>query len=152
MPVRRPLSIRWWLGALVAAVAVPLLALLVWIYASQVQREELDTRETALRIAKTAAVRIRTLHRDSMELLDRMVARPAIRDYDGKSCDSLFAIIDFCPQYADLSFFDPNGRLLCSAEPDLRDMHISLVARQWIESELKSGRLQPGVPIIRQID
>jgi signal transduction histidine kinase len=61
----RPLSIRWWLGGLVAAVALPLLLLLTWIYAGDVRREEDEARAIALRIARATAARIEAVHRQS---------------------------------------------------------------------------------------
>ena len=152
MSPSKPRSIRWSLGALVAAVAVPLLALLLWLYGSQVHRERQDAREAALRLAKSTATRIRALHRDSLALLQRMAARPAIRDFDGKNCDSLFAIIDFFPQYATLFLFDRNDALVCSAEPQAEDRGISARALDWINGELKQDRLRNGIPMIRQID
>jgi signal transduction histidine kinase len=61
----RPLSIRWWLAGLVAAVALPLLLLLAWIYAGDVRREEDEARAIALRIARATATRIEAVHRQS---------------------------------------------------------------------------------------
>src|SRR5213080_4269033 len=106
---RQSWSIRGWLGSLVATVALPLLLLLIAIFATQVQRERVEARETALRIAKTTAARIRSQHESSAALLQHMARRPAIRDFDGVTCDSLFAIVDFFPQWADLLFYDRSG-------------------------------------------
>jgi len=119
--VRRAWPIRWWLGSILAGVVLPLLLLLTWIFGLQVQRERMDARDTALHIARATAARMRSLHRESLELLGRLAMRPGIRDFDGKSCDSLFAVIDFFPQYADLFLYDSGGRLLCSADPQPED-------------------------------
>jgi signal transduction histidine kinase len=147
----RPLSIRWWLAGLVGAVALPLLLLLTWIYAANVRREEDESRAAALRIARATARRMQALHRESLSLLQVMAARPAIRDFDGRSCDSLFAIIDFFPQYADLYLFDRQGRLACSANPRGEDVLLSSAARPWIAEALRDGRIQPGRPMIHTI-
>lgn len=146
---RRRLSIRWWLGALVAGAALPLLLLLSWIYGAQVRREELEARQTALQIARATAVRMRTLHADSLQLMQRMASRPAIRHFDRAPCDSLFAIVDFFPQYADLSLFDQGGNLVCSADPAREDMAVSMVARQWISAKLREGTLRTSTPVMR---
>ncbi len=148
---RRRLSIRWWLGALVAGAVLPLLLLLIWIYGTQVRREEQDARETALQIARTTASRMRLLHTDSLALMRDMAARPRIRDLDRAPCDPLFVIVDFFPQYADLLLFDRAGSLVCGAQPAPEDRAVSDLARQWIAATLRDGGLPPGTPVIRPL-
>jgi len=148
---RVALSIRWWLGGLVAGVLVPLLLLVSWLYFSQVQQEELKARALALGVAKDAARRLRVLRSDSLALLGRMAARPAIRNLDRAPCDSLFAIVDFFPQYANLFLFDNSDTLICSANAQQEDERVSNAAVSWIASELKSTELAPGQPILRPI-
>jgi signal transduction histidine kinase len=146
------MSIRWWLGIFAAAVTLPPLALLVWIFASQIQREELEARDTALRIAQTSAADMLALHHESREVLDRMAERPAVREFDGTNCDSIFAVIDFLPAVPDLLLFDRTGRLVCWATPFPDEVPFALAAQQWIGTELRAGRLHPGRPMIRAID
>ena len=147
----RARSIRWWLAALFAGVTLPLLLLLVAIYATNVDREGDEARDTALRIARATASRMETLHRESLSLLHAMAARSAIRDFDGHACDSLFAVVDFFPQYADLFLFDDDGKLLCAATPKGEDAVVSLAALQWIGEAVRERRLQPERPMIRII-
>src|SRR4051812_419338 len=118
MNERHSWSIRSWLGSFAAAVALPLLALLIWMFATQVQREQLAARDAALRIARGTATRLTSMHSDSLALLERMTARPGIRDFDGRNCDSLFAIVDFFPQYVNLILFDDRGAPQCAATPE----------------------------------
>jgi signal transduction histidine kinase len=148
---RRRLSIRWWLGALVAGAVLPLLLLLIWIYGTQVRHEEQDARETALQIARTTASRMRLLHTDSLALMKDMAARPRIRDLDRAPCDPLFAIVDFFPQYADLLLFDRAGSLVCGAQPAPEGRAVSDLARQWIAATLRDGGLPAGTPVIRPL-
>jgi len=147
----RRLSIRWWLGALVAGAVLPLLLLLIWIYGTQVRREEQEARETALQIARTTATRMRSLHTDSVALMNEMAMRPRIRDLDHEPCDSLFAIVDFFPQYADLLLFDRAGTLVCAAQPAAEDRTVADLAGQWIATTLRDGRLPVGMPVIRPL-
>jgi signal transduction histidine kinase len=149
---RRPWSLRWWVGALVVGVALPLVLLLAWLYDSRVRQEKTEARDLALRLAKATAGRLLLLHQESTALLQRMASRPAIRDFDGKNCDSLFSIVDFFPQYADLILFDASGRAVCAATPDLKDRDASLKTREWVGEALRQGRLRPGMPVIRPID
>src|SRR3954471_24971427 len=148
---RRRLSIRWWLGALVAGTALPLLLLLSWIYGTQVWREELEARATALQVARWTAARMLSRHTESVALMREMAARPRIRNLDRAPCDSLFAIVDFFPQYADLLLFDAAGNLVCAAQPAPEDRAVSELARQWIATTLRDGRLLAGTPIIRPL-
>ena len=145
-------SIRWWLGTFAAAATLPPLVLLVWIFVSQIHREELEARNTALRIARATAADMVALHHDSLDVLARMAARPRIRDFDGSTCDSLFAIVDFLPKFPDLLFFDRTGRLACSAMPAADESSFVRATQEWVRSELRAGRLVPGRPIIRSID
>jgi signal transduction histidine kinase len=147
-----PWSIRWWLSIFTAAVTLPPLALLVWIFASQIQREELEARDTALGIARASAADMLAMHRDSLDLLTRMAARSPIRDYDGRTCDSLFAVVDFLPQFPDLLLFDRTGRLVCSATPQPGEEIFARETQRWVATELRSGRLLPGKPILRAVD
>jgi signal transduction histidine kinase len=148
----RPWSIRGWLGIFTAAVTLPPLALLVWIFASQIQHEQNDARDAALRIARATAADMRALHRDSLGLLAHMSRRPAVRELDGVTCDSLFAVVDFLPQFPDLLLFDRTGGLVCSATPARGEEAFARATQRWIAAELAAGRLRPGRPILRTID
>lgn len=146
----RPWSIRASLGSLVAIVALPLVVLLVALFGFQLQSERQQARDEALRLARTTATRLHTLHSESLALLERMAARPAIRNYDGAApCDSLFEIVDFYPQYANLYYLDATGRVLCRGPAAAEDRAISDVAERWISDAVRDGHLQPRTPMMR---
>ena len=149
--MRRHWSIRARLVSLGTAVALPLLLLLSWMFAFEVRRETDEARAIALRSVKTIAGRITSQHANSAALLQQMARRPAIRDFDGKTCDSLFAIVDFFPQWSDLLFYDRNGTLVCSATPMGEDALVSRAARPSIADDLRRGRLRPEQPVVRQV-
>jgi signal transduction histidine kinase len=132
-------------------VTLPPLLLLVWVLASQIQREELDARNTALRIARATAAEMLALHEQSLQLLARMAERPRIRDFDGTTCDSLFASVEFVPEFPDLLLFDRTGKLVCSGRPEANEAAFARATQEWVASELRAGRLRPGRPIIRSI-
>jgi signal transduction histidine kinase len=144
--------LRAWLIALVLAVAFPLLALLSWIFISQMRHDRTEARDTALRIAKANAEQIRILHRESSLLLARLAERPEIRNPRPGSCDPLFAVVDFFPQYANVFLLDPEGRILCSAPPQMQDRAISAAAVGWLERAAKAGTLRVGRPLILPIE
>src|SRR5436190_13616050 len=97
MPTR-PISLRVWLGVLVASVSLPLIILLIWMYGSQVQRERNEARELALRVARATALRLKAQNDDAERLLERLAERPAFRNIDAGACQSLFAVVDFEPE------------------------------------------------------
>lgn len=151
LPARR-ISLRWWLGVLVAAVALPLVLLLIWLYGLQVQRERKDARELALRVAHSTALHLREQSADANGLLARLAERPAFRNFDAAACESLFAVVDFEPEDENLFFFLPDGRLLCSGSPRKEALNVSLAVQQTIEATLRSGTLRPGVPMMRMVN
>jgi signal transduction histidine kinase len=140
-------SIRAWLLGLGAAVALPLLLLLTWMFVSELRREQAEAQAIALRVAKATAGQINSRHEASVSLLEQMPRRPAIRDFDGSTCDSLFATVDFFPQWSDLLLYDRAGKLVCSAnhhgsddaQPAVADVlrkpvaSGTLVLRQWFD-------------------
>src|SRR5438309_578226 len=81
-----------------AAVALPLLLLLMRLFVSEVGQERAEARDAALRIARAAAAQMQALHNDSTALLDRIAGRPSVRSFDGASCETLFAVVDYDPQ------------------------------------------------------
>jgi len=129
--------------------ALPLILLFGWLVTTEIRSERADAQQTALRTARATAVRLRNLDRDSHQLLTRLASRPAIRDFDGSHCDSLFAITEFFPQYATVFFFNADGALLCSGEPALADRHASSAALQWIQSDFHAHESQR--MLLRQI-
>ncbi|HJQ39073.1 MAG TPA: ATP-binding protein [Thermoanaerobaculia bacterium] len=134
-------SIRAWLGSLVAAVALPMLAVLAWMFLWQLEREKEEARDKARRIAITTAAAIRAQHESSETLLARIAQRSAVRSFDGAACDPIFATVSSFPHWADLLFFDRSGAVVCSATPQGENVR-PLIARE------RSG-LVPRRPVVR---
>ncbi|HUP65149.1 MAG TPA: histidine kinase [Thermoanaerobaculia bacterium] len=145
-------SIRSRLALLAVAVALPLLALLGWMFFSQLRSQEIEARESSLRVARLAASTIATMHGESATLLDRMAEREAIRTAQTRQCDSLFAIVDFFPHYVNLFQINHAGELICSASPQPDDLGVSTDAAEWITATVKSGSLPMGSPLVRPIE
>lgn len=143
--------IRWWLASLVAGVAVPLTILLTVVFVAEQRREPREARDSALRSARQLGTGLHALHNDSVRLIDTMATRPAIRNFDGQRCDSLFAVVDFFPQYLDLLLFDETGAIVCAAAPTPADAALSLEARKWIAGEVRTGALGTHAPLIRPV-
>jgi len=139
-------SIRWWLSILAAALAIPLLSLLAWLYFSQVQREEQEARARALRIARATAARLREMHADGLSLLQRIAAK----QIDARPCETVMPVIDFDVRDENLFLFDADGRFLCAGEWDVtRD---TALAESWIARELQAKRLRPRIPAMGMLN
>jgi signal transduction histidine kinase len=149
--MQRNWSIRGWLGILIAAVALPLLILLIAIFGWQVRRERAEAREAALRIARNTAAEVLAQHEGSVALLAQMVRRPGIRDFDGATCDSMFAAVDLFPQWADLLFYDRNGAVVCSAAPDGENVVLSIAAQQAVAGDLGRGNAPLRKTLVRLV-
>ena len=150
MPSSKPRSLTWWLGGLVAAVALPVLALLILVCVAQVQREQYEARQAALRMARATAARMRDIRAESVGLLERMAARSVV--VDPAVCRSVFSVADLLPRYADVYLFDASGRFVCSGNTLPENHGISQLALPWIEAELRAGRLRPGVAVVHPFD
>lgn len=146
--IRRAWPVRWWLRIGVLLVSIPLLALLAWLFAGQIQRDQEDARSTALRSARAVATRMRMLNAESLQLLDRARTLPAVRDFDGSRCDSLFTIIDFFPQYTELLLLDHSGARLCTTPVSDRTVVASEI-ETWLSGEAAAGRLRPRRALLR---
>ncbi|MFA6954888.1 MAG: histidine kinase [Thermoanaerobaculia bacterium] len=141
-------SIRWRLFVLVVAVAVPLLGVLIWGFTEELEREHRDAREAALRIARSFAADTRASNERSRALLLRMATRARIRAPNPESCDSIFAIVEFFPQYLNLLLYDANGRLVCAATPQPADAGSARVAQEHISLLLREGGETPRQPMV----
>jgi signal transduction histidine kinase len=145
-----PWPIRRLLAALVLVVAIPLVTLLVSLFALEIARERADARETALRIARATAERLEGLHEESSEMLARLAHRDSIRHAAAGNCDSLFAIVEFFPQYADLFLIDSSRAIVCSTESVSQDPRAA-TARSWVRAEMAAGTFPLGRPVIRRV-
>jgi len=133
-------SLRGWLGGLAAAVAVPLVLLVVGLFYIETQHEESAARDTALQIARANGERLRALHADSLAMLDRVASRPAIQQ-PGEDCDPFFTIVEYIPQYVNVFFFGPDGNVRCEGATTASDRLVSNATRAWATRELRAGRL-----------
>jgi len=142
------LSLRWWLGGLVIAVALPVLILLIIISVSQVEREQAEARMTAYRIARAGAGRIQDSYAESLALVAQMARRPGVMRSDPRECHAVFSAIDFFPRYADILLFDRNGRLVCAGNTEAENEALSRRARAWIAEALQRRRLRTDAPTV----
>lgn len=136
---------------LILGVALPLFALVVWGFWTELDRQQRDSRDLALRIAHTMADDLTASIASADALISRMAARPKVQAGDPADCDTLFAIVDFFPQYVTLQLFTGNGKLLCSSEPQSNEIPYARQAEAWTTSFLSSHPQIPHDPQLRYI-
>lgn len=151
MPVRR-WSIRARLVALIIGVSLPLLVVLTWLFIQQVQREALDARDLARRIADSIASDLSDQTQRSRELLAGIAARPAVRSAATLGCDPLFSATDFFPQHLALQLYDGAGKVVCSASTSLSRPPVIRPAESWAASYLASTQQLPRDPVLLPVE
>jgi signal transduction histidine kinase len=141
-------SIRGLLVALVVAVALPVLGVLGWGFWEEVKRQHGEASDLSLRIARSIASDVGQSNDRSRALLARMAQRPQIRAARAGDCDSLFAIVDFFPQYLDLIQYDASGTAICSATPSAADAPLVEAVKPAIAAHLLHGRDVTREPLV----
>lgn len=136
---------------LILGVALPLFALVVWGFWTELDRQQRDSRDLALRIAHTIADDLTESTASADALISRMAARPKVRAGNPADCDTLFAIVDFFPQYVALQLFTGDGKLLCTSEPQSNEIPYARQAEAWTASFLGSHPQIPHDPQLRYI-
>ncbi len=117
------------------SVAAPVLLLVSILGIAQVRRERREAENTALQMARATSSRLKDMNAESAALLARMAARPGVKALDPAVCRSELAVVELLPRYADLALYDASGRLVCAGNGR------ESAAGQWIEGELRAGRL-----------
>ena len=143
-----PESIRGRVIFLTLAVALPLIGVLAWGFVEEANRQHGDAQDQALRIARVIANDIDESHARARTLLERMAQRAAIQTPRPDNCDSLFAIVDFFPQYPNLMLYDPNGRVVCQANPPRVDAVYSNASEEAISRVVRTRTAKRDEPVV----
>jgi signal transduction histidine kinase len=145
-----PESISGRIVTLALAIALPLIGLLVWGFVEEANRQHAEAQALALGIARVVAGDIDDSHARARALLDRLAQRPGIQAPSPAGCDSLFAIVDFFPQYPNLLLYDLRGNALCSAKPGRPDAVYSAIAEAAIADAIRAGKATVDEPLVVQ--
>lgn len=149
---RRPRSIRFWLATLAMVVSLPLLAVLLWVFVSEIRSEQAEARDTALRVARANAEHLRAVQDESSRLLEAIAQQPGLRTGEPGECDPLFSIVEFFPQYLDLVLLGSGGEVLCAAKPAPAEREATESARRWLLQRAAEGRLEDGRPMLVSVE
>ncbi|MDO8931975.1 MAG: ATP-binding protein [Rhodocyclaceae bacterium] len=146
------LSIRSLLLALVAAVVLPLVAMLAYsIY--EESRHGVEQARTSVRtLAKIIAANTSRTLATNREALETLARRPLMRLVDGARCDPILA--DFqslFPRFANLTTIDMNGLAVCSAVPQPGGKPVNVARTEWFRRALAEKRFLAGNPFLGPI-
>lgn len=101
---------------LVLAATLPLGALLFWNESEDARDQEAAATDRVLQQARHAAAQADEYLEDTLQLLERLATRPAMRALDPAACDPLFAELPSqFPRFANLVLVDANGGGVCAS-------------------------------------
>ncbi len=146
----RPRSLRGQLIGLVAALAVPLIALQLWWGYRESQRAMESAGAEALALADATALSVRQFLTQSEEILTASSAQFGETFVPGVPCDeSMRALNDLLPFLTNLSTVDPDGNVTCSARPVPQG--ISALDSAWFPSMAEDPRFFVENPVLGPI-
>lgn len=84
---------------------------------------------------------------NSRQILERLAARPLVKRVDSKNCDGILQeLVILNPSYANVSYTDLQGRVVCSGVPQPGGKLINIGKTQWFQKFLKERRFTVGQP------
>lgn len=143
-----PESIRGRVILFGAAIAVPLAGALVWGFVEEANRQHAQARDLALQIARSLAGVMNDSNIRARALMSRLEDRPKVQFMRDGDCDSLFAIVDFFPQYPDLLLYDTDGRVVCSGPVANADLKYASAAEPQIARAIRAGAVRSDMPML----
>jgi diguanylate cyclase (GGDEF)-like protein/PAS domain S-box-containing protein len=148
----RAFSIRTHLLLLVLAVSVPLVtAVGLGIYSDM--QQTIAHAKTSLRtLASTMVSNTGGRIANARQILERLAARPLVRQVDPKNCDTaLKDLHSLNPGYANIGYSDMEGLVVCSAVPQLDGKPVNIGKRLSFQKLLKERRFTVGQPFFGPI-
>lgn len=110
------MRLRARLLAVVGLVALPLLAVAIWVAVSSVRRASDEARHDLERLARTVVGEERTAIERGRHLLVALAELPVVRDRRDRECATLFArLLAEYGVYTTLGVTDAEGTIVCSA-------------------------------------
>jgi PAS domain S-box-containing protein len=128
------ISIRLQLLALVAAVAVPLVALLAYTIYSNSRQAVAEVKENAHVLAVVAASDVARVLAANRDLLHQIAKRPIIREVSLKHCDPvLWDFMGMFPKSANMTVINLEGIAICSAVPQPGGKPVNISRAEWFK-------------------
>jgi signal transduction histidine kinase len=143
-----PESIRGRVVMLAVAIGLPLIGVLVWGFAEEVNRQQVEARDLALRISRTIARDIEESNARAHILLEKIARRQRLKSPSAEDCEAMFAIVDVFSQYPDLVLFDADARVVCSAQVAAADVPYTTAAETVIVRAVQANAIGDDKPLM----
>ena len=145
-------SIRTHLLLLLLAVFVPLTAAVGFRIDFDMQRTIAHTKTSLRMLTSTMVSNTGGKIADAHQILERLAARPLVRQVDPNNCDpALQDLHSLNPGYANVGYSDLAGRVICSALPQPGGKPADIGKSPWFQQFLKVRRFNVGQPFLGPI-
>ena len=130
-------TIRSQLLALVAAIALPMIGILVNTIYDNAQQRIVEAKSTAHMLAVVASSDVDRVLIANRDILVQMSKRLLIRKMDTKHCDQvLWDFRQLFPKSANMTVIDMQGTAICSAVPQPGGKPVSVANAPWFKKSL----------------
>lgn len=144
----RPLRLRAQLLLLVAAAAVPLLALLAWLLRESAVTEEREAREQVVQLAQMTASETSRFLLQARAILGALAERPGVRALDSGSCDPVLKdFIELAPRFVNVATVRADGTPVCSGLPLPQTASAPAEPPPYLEELRRGGDFSIGAPM-----
>ncbi len=131
------LTIRGQLFVLVMAIALPMVAILIYAIVDHAKQRVKDVQTTAHILTVAVAADVERMLAANQALLVQMAKRPLIRRMDASMCDQvLWDFRDLFPKSANMTVIDLQGTAICSAVPQPDGKPVSVAQSAWFKQSL----------------
>jgi PAS domain S-box-containing protein len=141
------LTIRRLVSLLIAAIALPLMALLGFSLYRDLNNEYTEAFRIANLLSDTTAKDTAHFLATTKKLATQLAERPKVRALDPRHCDEFaLSLLPLLVNVTNIFTVDDNGRLLCSAIPITAKTPRSVPRQYWLEELQRSGMTTVGHP------
>lgn len=145
-------TIRTQLFALVAAIALPMVGILVYTIYDNAQQRVVEAKLTAHMLAAATASDVNRVLFSNRDFLVQMAKRPLIRKMDARNCDKvLWDFRELFPKSANMTVIDMQGTAICSAVPQPGGKPVSVAKAAWFKKSLEQDGLVVSDPFFGPI-
>ena len=147
MKSRQPLSLQAHLLILVAAIALPLAAVVAYSVYGDTRHAIEGTSSTVRTLATVIAANTERTLGNNRERLELLAQRPLMRAVAEGRCDPILADFqELFPRFANLTSIDLTGKAVCSAVPQPGGKPVDVFATEWFQRALREKRFLAGLP------